>query len=206
MPPMSTRSHWEHVFTSKAPTDVSWYQPRPAVSLDFIAASGVGPNARILDVGGGASTLVDSLLERGFSDVTVLDIAEAGLDRAKARLGPLARRARWLLADITTFEPTDRWDLWHDRAAFHFLVDASARAGYRRALRAGLAPGGHFVIATFGPHGPTKCSGLDVCRYGPDALAAELGVEFALQESRVERHRTPAGAVQEFIYCRLRRH
>lgn len=202
---MSSESHWQRVFASRRPTELGWYQPCLTTSLDLIAATGAPAQARIIDVGGGASTLVDSLLDRGFQHLTILDISRRGLAHAQQRLGARASHVQWVVADIITFDPSKQWDLWHDRGAFHFLTDPASRAGYRRALLAGLRPGGHVVMATFGPRGPTRCSRLDVVRYGPEALASELGAEFTVQEARTEHHETPAGSVQEFIYLRLQR-
>lgn len=202
---MDRKQHWDTVYTTKAETDVSWFQDSPALSLELIGESGVPANAALLDVGGGASRLVDALLARGYGDTTVLDIAEPALAASKTRLGTQAQRAQWIAADITQWLPSRRYALWHDRAVFHFLTDIADRAGYKRGLLAGTAPGSQIIIASFAPDGPERCSGLPVMRYSPDSLLAELGAGFSLQDSRLEEHRTPAGNIQRFQYSRLLR-
>ena len=194
------RSHWQSVYQTKASSDVSWYQPVPQRSLELIQAAGLPPDSPILDVGGGASTLVDHLLAAGFTDLTVLDIAPAALAEAEARLGGAGGRVQWIAADIAAWQPTRRYCLWHDRAVFHFLVDPVLRARYLDALRAALATSGHVVMACFGPNGPARCSGLDVHRYSADDLSVVLGPSFRLVRSQVEEHITPAGGMQEFLY------
>jgi len=194
------RAHWRAVYETRAPTEVSWYEPVPRRSLELIQAAGLPPGSALLDVGGGASTLADHLLEMGFTDVTVLDIAETALARARARMGSAATRVQWISADVTAWEPTRRYDLWHDRAVFHFLVDPALRARYVAVLRAALAPHGHVVMATFGPEGPTRCSGLDVQRYSARQLGAVLGPGFRLVRDHLEDHVTPAGRRQQFLY------
>ncbi len=199
------RAHWQQVYRGRTPEAASWYQAEPALSLALIAAAGVTPDAGIIDVGGGASTLVDHLLDGGFRDLAVLDVAEASLAAARARLGDRADQVTWIAADVTAWSPDRQWDLWHDRAVFHFLVDAADRRAYRAALGRALAPGGHVVIATFAPDGPERCSGLPVVRYDEARLGAELGAGFRFVESRRERHHTPGGAAQEFLFQRYRR-
>jgi trans-aconitate methyltransferase len=199
------QEHWERVFTSAAPTDVSWYQPEPTVSLQLIEACGLGAEDPVIDIGGGASTLVDTLLDRDYHHITVLDFAASALEAARHRLGERAREVEWIQHDITNFSPSRQWTLWHDRAVFHFLTDAGDRAAYRRVLHSALAPGGHVVIATFGPGGPHHCSGLKVVRYASDELARELGNDLELRESHLEQHATPTGHYQEFLYVRLQR-
>lgn len=197
---MSSRQHWETVYREKPEDTVSWFQAHPSVSLELIHAH-AAPGGALIDVGGGASRLVDHLLAEGYSDLTVLDIAETALDHARARLGAAAAsRVEWLVADVTAWRPARRYGLWHDRAVFHFLTEPAQRDAYREALAAGLAPGAYAIIASFGPDGPERCSGLLVRRYSPDSLAAELGPRFQLLESRVEEHLTPAGRVQRFQY------
>lgn len=202
---MSSRAHWERVWSACSPEEVSWHQRHPALSLELIRATGAGPQAWILDVGGGASTLVDHLLAAGFERVAVLDIAPTALDLARQRLGERASGVRWLEGDVRRFVPPHPFDVWHDRAVFHFLTEKEDRAAYRAALECSLAAGGEAIIATFGPEGPTRCSGLDVVRYGPEGIASELGSGFVLIESLEERHRTPAGIEQRFVYGRFRR-
>ncbi|MBM4336322.1 MAG: class I SAM-dependent methyltransferase [Deltaproteobacteria bacterium] len=197
-----TRSHWERVYESKLPSEVSWYQPVPERSLELIRATGEPLDAPILDVGGGASTLVDHLIAAGHSDVSVLDIAANALEHARERLRDAAARVTWIEADVTRFEPKRAYAIWHDRAVFHFLTDAADRARYLAVLRASLRPRGHFVLATFGPEGPTRCSGLPVQRYSLDEIVALLGPGFALRAHFLEDHRTPSGALQQFLYAR----
>ncbi len=199
------QQHWDRIHSGKAPAEVSWYRPHLDQSLRFIHDAGLVPSARIIDIGGGASTLVDDLLDRGFEDVTVLDISASALERTRERLGARASAVTWLVGDVTSVElPAESYDLWHDRAVFHFLTDPEERARYVAAVRRCLRPGGHLVMATFGPGGPEKCSGLEVTRYGADALRNRFGNGFRLVGSCAEIHTTPSGATQEFMYCHLR--
>ncbi|CCE02493.1 class I SAM-dependent methyltransferase [Bradyrhizobium sp. STM 3809] len=202
---MSDRStHWQTVYTTKAETEVSWYQDEPAMSLRLIRDAGAGASSRIIDIGGGASRLVDALLTAGYGALTVLDISEAALAAARARLGAAAATVDWIAADVTRWTPQASYDVWHDRAAFHFLTDANDRAAYVARLRAAVAPGGAVIIGTFALDGPEKCSGLPVVRYDAESLAATLGPDFGLQDSCTEAHRTPWGSVQQFQFCRFR--
>ena len=201
-----SRQHWEHLYATRAPGTLSWFQAEPAVSLALMEAAGVRPTDPVIDVGGGDSRLVDRLLDRGFTDVTVLDIAGAALEAARRRLGPRRDRVTWLAADVTRWQPEPAaYALWHDRAVFHFLVEEADRRAYLAALHRGLAPGGHAVFATFAPSGPPRCSGLPVRRYDADSLQATLGGAFDLRESRLESHPTPAGGSQDFQWCLFRR-
>ena len=179
---------------------MSWFQPRPETSLALIHGAGIAKTDALIDVGGGASRLVDALLAEGFSDVTVLDIAAGALAKSRARLGKDADRARWVAADITRWQPERKYRLWHDRAVFHFLTEPDDRAAYKRALEAALAPGGTAIIASFALDGPERCSGLSVRRYAPESLAMELGPAFTLTTHRHEAHTTPAGKLQQFQY------
>lgn len=199
------QEHWDEVYRTKAPDKVSWYQPSPEASLQILDRFGIPASASLIDVGGGASMLVDGLVERGWSDLTVLDIAAPALDTARARLGPVSQNVTWMIADITQWAPDRTFDVWHDRAVFHFLIEAEQREAYRRALEIAVAPGGLVIIATFAPDGPERCSGLPVRRYDAAALAAELGPAFALADSWREQHTTPAGGVQAFNWCVFRR-
>jgi len=196
----SRQAHWENVYTSKREHEVSWFQDSPAPSLALIAETGAAPNSAIVDIGGGASRLVDHLIDQGFCDVTVLDLSAAALDAAKARLGERASRAHWLVADATTWAPSQTYDIWHDRAAFHFLTDERDRAGYIARLEQGLKIGAHAIIATFALDGPEKCSGLPVMRYDAAGLAETLGSGFRLQQSRRDEHATPWGSQQRFLF------
>jgi 2-polyprenyl-3-methyl-5-hydroxy-6-metoxy-1,4-benzoquinol methylase len=203
---MDAKSHWEKVYATKRPETVSWYRPHLETSLALIDRAVSTHAAPIIDVGGGASTLVDDLLGRGYENVTVLDVSRAAIEAARQRLGADAARVRWLVADVleTELEP-NAYEIWHDRAVFHFLTRAEDRSAYVRQVAHALKPGGHVIISTFGPAGPTKCSGLDVTRYDEQALQKEFGKRFQLIEGSRELHHTPAGITQEFLYCRFRR-
>ncbi len=201
----SIRNHWDKVYTRKAENEVSWFEDVPAVSLELIAAAGATRHSSIIDVGGGASRLADALLAAGFDAVSVLDISPAALESAKARLGPRADRVTWLVADVTRWDPDRTYDVWHDRAAFHFLVKPEDQAAYVERLTKGIAPDGAVIIGTFALDGPQMCSGLPVQRYDGATLAKTLGRSFELIETRRHQHRTPANAVQNFQFSRLRR-
>ncbi len=201
----SSRSHWEDVYTAKAETAVSWYQRHPVRSLQMIAAAAPDRMVPLIDIGGGASTLVDDLLAEGFGDVTVLDVAEAALAKSKARLGAAKARVSWIVADITQWQAQRRYRVWHDRAVFHFLTDAASQDAYIAALEAATEPGATAIMATFALDGPEKCSGLPVQRYSPQTLAARLGRSFQLIDEARETHTTPGGSAQHFSYAVLRR-
>jgi SAM-dependent methyltransferase len=202
---MQSREHWEAVYERKPADQVSWYRAHLEQSLGFIEAAGLASDAAIIDVGGGASTLVDDLLDRGHSNVTVLDVSPRAIDAARVRLGSRAERVHWLAADITAVElPPAAYDFWHDRAVFHFLRDEADRRRYVAAVRRSVKPGGHVLVATFGPEGPTKCSGLDIVRYGADELHAAFGADFQKVGSATEVHTTPWGSEQQFVYCYCR--
>jgi SAM-dependent methyltransferase len=196
--------HWENLYQSKGEHDVSWFQDTPTPSLELLDEIGVTPAASVIDIGGGASRLVDRLIERGFRDVTVLDLSEAALAAAKDRLGDRASRVTWIVADVTQWEPMTAYDVWHDRAAFHFLTEEADRAAYLARLRRGLEIGGHAIIATFALDGPARCSGLPVVRYSPDSLRQTLGADFTLITSRNDSHATPWGGTQSFQFSALR--
>lgn len=202
---MEPRDHWRTVYETKRPEEVSWYQPSPDASLAALERAGADPSMSLVDVGGGASTLVNALLDRGWGDLTVADIAEPALEASRQRLGERAGQVRWLVADITDWRPDRDFDVWHDRAVFHFLTDAGWRAGYKRAILAGTHPGSHVIIATFALDGPEMCSGLPVRRYDAAGLAAELGKDFVPVTDWREAHVTPWGAEQRFQWCVFRR-
>lgn len=202
---MNRKAHWENVYHTRSPLEVSWYQREPQLSLQLIDASGVAADAGIIDVGGGASVLVDRLLDHGYSRLGVLDISGAALAHARERLGGRAGEVDWFEADVTSFRAERSFGLWHDRAVFHFLTDAGDRAAYVKTLEATLAPHGHVIIATFAPGGPAMCSGLDIVQYDADKLCGELGAGFELVEQRSEMHHTPADKDQAFNFFRLRR-
>jgi 2-polyprenyl-3-methyl-5-hydroxy-6-metoxy-1,4-benzoquinol methylase len=202
----STRqAHWEGVYTTKGEKEVSWYQDNPAPSLDLIALTGVSKQASIVDIGGGASRLVDQLLAQGFERLTVLDLSAAALDAAKTRLGEKAAKVRWEVADITTWESPGSYDLWHDRAAFHFLTEQTDQSAYIERVRKAVNPGGHVIIGTFALDGPERCSGLPIVRYDAASLSAPLGADFHLIDTRRHDHATPGGAVQRFQFSTFRR-
>lgn len=198
-------SHWDTVYATRAETDVGWFQAIPTPSLDLLDLIGASPASAVIDIGGGASRLVDSLAERGFRDLTVLDLSAIALRIAETRLGEIGGEIDWIVADVTEWEPNRTWDVWHDRAAFHFLLSEEDRRAYVRRLRQALAPGGHAIIATFAPDGPEKCSGLPVRRQDTRALATLLGEEFAVVRSRDQTHLTPGGGAQNFQFSVFRR-
>ncbi|MDX2141991.1 MAG: class I SAM-dependent methyltransferase [Rhodospirillaceae bacterium] len=198
------REHWERAYKTKAETAVSWFQPRLVKSLQLIRDAAPDIRASVIDIGGGASTLPDSLLKAGYADVTVLDISEASLARSQERLGAEAVRVNWLVADITTWSPSRTWDVWHDRAVFHFLTDVKAQDHYIAALRQGTLPGSTAIMSTFALDGPERCSGLPVQRYSPTALAERIGAPFVLMGQHAEHHVTPSGTIQSFIYVVLK--
>ena len=203
---MNTKAHWEHIYERKAPSQVSWYQTHPQLSLQFIQRTNVPMAGQIIDVGGGASTLVDHLLADGFQKITVLDVSATALQIARQRLGPRATEVTWLEADITQVELTHHfYDVWHDRAVFHFLTRAVDRRRYVETVRQAVCPGGHVIVATFALDGPPNCSGLDIARYSPDSLHDEFGSNFELVESTGESHQTPSGTEQKFVYCYCRK-
>ena len=200
---MDRKQHWEMVYSTKSDEEVSWFQSTPDTSLAMIGSRPL--SSRIIDIGGGASRLVDALLDRGYSALSVLDISEAALSVAKDRLGSRAGLVNWIVADITQWQPSGAFDVWHDRAVFHFLTDADDRRAYIDALTMGLAKGGAGLIATFAENGPERCSGLPVRRYSSETLAAELGPRFRLVDSLSENHRTPGGNEQRFQFSRFQR-
>lgn len=199
------KAHWETVYRTKRADELSWFQREPAISLALIRRAAPETSARIIDVGGGASRLVDELFRAGYSDVTVLDLSSTALSQARARLGGAAARVHWLEADVLNARlPEAGFDLWHDRAVFHFLTSPSDRDAYLAQVRRAVRSGGHVLVATFAEDGPTKCSGLPVARYSADALRDELGRAFQLVDSTREQHVTPSGTRQSFVYCLCR--
>ena len=199
---MDVRSHWDSIYAHNEANQVSWYSPRLSTSLELIRRANSSPTAAIIDVGGGESTLVDDLLAASYTDLTVLDISQAAIDASKRRLGSVAPRVHWLTADITgiDLEPA-AYDIWHDRALFHFLIEEPRRAAYIRQVERALRPGGHVIVAAFGLEGPARCSGLDVVRYDARQLHGAFGPRFRLLDSVAELHHTPFGTVQQFLYC-----
>lgn len=202
---MSIQTHWENVYQAKAPDKVSWYRPHLEKSIEFIRRSVPNLSSSIIDIGGGESTLVDDLLACGYRDISVLDISAVAIKFAKDRLGDKAGEVTWLTADVTEVRlPEHRYDVWHDRAVFHFLTEPQQRAIYVRQVAHAVKPGGYVIVATFGLEGPLKCSGLDVARYNADTLHGEFGASFQLLESATELHKTPSGTTQQFLYCYCR--
>jgi hypothetical protein len=197
-----TQPHWDAVYDRSAVTDVSWYQVEPAVSLELVVATRLGPDAPVIDIGGGASTVVDRLLDLGYLDVSVLDVAAAALDNARSRLGSRAGEVEWIVADLLDWQPPRQYRLWHDRAVFHFLTDPADRDRYRAVLSRTLAPDGQVIVGTFAADGPTRCSGLPTARYSPPDLAAEFP-DYRVEQTVREEHVTPAGRMQPFTWLRL---
>lgn len=202
---MNKKEHWENVYTTKSVTDVSWYQETPSTSLRLIDRAGIGKDDPIIDVGGGASVLVDFLLDRGFTDVSVLDISSTAIAHARNRLGGRAAQVQWHEADVTALRLGRKFKLWHDRAVFHFLREAKDREAYIRNLDAHLAPDGHVIIATFSLNGPTRCSGLDIVQYDEESIARAFGAVLQLNGSVTETHVTPRNREQEFKYFHFTR-
>ncbi|MBT8089044.1 MAG: class I SAM-dependent methyltransferase [Gammaproteobacteria bacterium] len=196
----SGKTHWQRVYVEKNPTAVSWYQPVPEKSLQFIRSTGIAKDKPILDAGGGASTLVDHLMNEGYTDISVLDISGKALERSRDRLGNLAGAITWIESDVTEFESSRKFALWHDRAVFHFLTQSVDRDKYIEAVCRALQPKGHLVLATFGPQGPERCSGLDIQRYGVDELQILFGSRFDLCSHELDEHATPTGSKQQFLY------
>ncbi len=202
---MDTKTHWEKIYTTTAPDSVSWYRAHLDTSLALIERAADARSASIIDIGAGESTLVDDLLLRGYKNLTVLDVSQTAIEVTKKRLGSMAEQVRWLVADISEVElKPHSYDLWHDRAVFHFLTTPAQRLAYVRQVTRGVKPGGHVIVSTFGPEGPMKCSGLEVMRYDAESLHDEFGARFRLIESSKELHQTPFGTTQQFLYCYCR--
>lgn len=202
---MKPKRHWEHIYATRPTDRVSWFQEHADQSVHLIEATGAPSDAAIIDVGGGASIFVDDLLSRAYTNLTVLDISAAALEAARQRLGDLGSLVRWVEADVLDAElPPHHFDVWHDRAVFHFLTSPQDRQTYVAAVLKAVKPGGHVIVATFAEDGPTECSGLPVMRYSAEELHAEFGAPFTLVRHERESHHTPGGAVQKFIYCYCR--
>lgn len=202
---MDPKTHWEKVYNTKAPNEVSWYQPHLETSLALIRRAASQSSAAIIDVGGGESTLVDDLLTRGYQNVTILDISQTAIEVTKQRLKELAGRVHWIVGNVTQLRLShDTYDVWHDRAVFHFLTSMEERQAYVRQVAHAVRPGGHVIVSTFGPEGPMRCSGLDVARYDAGSLHEQFGARFRLVDSTKELHQTPFGTAQQFLYCYCR--
>ena len=199
---MDLPTHWDRIYTRKVPNQVSWYRPHLEESISLIGQAGGGTGAAIIDVGAGESTLVDDLLARGYSRITVLDISQAAILATKKRLGDAAEQVRWMIGDITQAELAPAtYDVWHDRAVFHFLTSEDDRRAYVRQLVRAVKRGGHVIVSAFGPDGPSRCSGLEVLRYDAESLHAQFGAKFRLISSSRHLHETPFGTTQQFLYC-----
>ena len=201
---IDNQAHWNNAYSSKG-DNVSWYQPLGSRSLEMIRSAAPLRGTSIIDIGSGASRLADDLLAAGYSDLTLLDISEIALNRTRDRVGGATSKVRWIVADISQWKPNRTWDVWHDRAVFHFLIDSAAQDSYIAALKQGTKPGSTIILSTFALTGPEKCSGLPVQRYSADTLSTRLGPDFELYTRGIEQHRTPSGATQDFIYARFRR-
>lgn len=193
--------HWENIYQTKALSEVGWHQPKPEVSLGFISRLNIPKDAAIIDIGGGDSFLIDNLLFKGYTDLTVLDISATAIQRAKQRLGEFADQVNWIESDITEFRPTRQYDLWHDRATFHFLTGAEEVDLYIQALELGSKPSGNLVVGTFSENGPTKCSGIEIKQYSPETLTEQFGNKFSTLECVIHDHITPFETAQNYVFC-----
>lgn len=197
--------HWENIYQTKKANEVSWYQTKPETSLAFIAQLNIPKTAKIIDIGGGDSFLVDNLLELGYTNITVLDISQSAIERAKKRLGILADQVKWIVEDASTFHPTEKYKFWHDRAAFHFLTQENEIQNYLETLRKCLEPNGYVVIGTFSEQGPNKCSGLKICQYSETTIAERFSGHFEKINCITVDHHTPFNSVQNFIFCSFKK-
>jgi trans-aconitate methyltransferase len=201
----NAKTHWENIYSTKTSDQVSWTQARPTTSLDFVHSFGIAKDAPIIDIGGGESRLVDFLIEEGFSDITVLDISEQALLNTQKRLGDKASKVNWIVSDITTFTPTRQFQVWHDRATFHFLTAAADVVHYVDIASHALSPNGSMAIGTFSPNGPTKCSGLEIKQYTEETLDQTLRQHFQKIRCITEDHTTPFNTIQNFLFCSFRK-
>lgn len=199
------KKHWENIYQTKQLNEVSWYQPTPETSLDFIKQFNVQPTEKIIDIGGGDSFLVDHLLDKGYENITVLDISQAAIDKAKQRLGSRAGKVKWIVADAATFKPTEKYDFWHDRAAFHFLTDDREISDYLETARQNINPSGVLVIGTFSEQGPKKCSGIEIKQYSETTMTDRLKTAFEKIKCITVNHKTPFDTVQNFVFCSFRK-
>lgn len=199
------KKHWENIYQTKELKDVSWYQPTPETSLDFFKQFDVPTTAKVIDIGGGDSFLVDNLLDLGYQNISVLDISEASIERAKKRLGDKAKNVKWIIADAATFKPTEKYDFWHDRAAFHFLTDEQEISGYLKTAQENINPTGILVIGTFSDQGPLKCSGLEIKQYSEKTMTDRLKMFFEKIKCITIDHKTPFDTIQNFIFCSFRK-
>ncbi|MCC5917192.1 MAG: class I SAM-dependent methyltransferase [Cryomorphaceae bacterium] len=200
---LDRKTHWENIYQTKNTLEVSWFQKHPKTSINLIGTG--NETKKIIDVGGGDSHLVDHLLKLGFQDITVLDISKKAIESAKKRLGEKAEKVKWIVSDITNFIPTEKYDIWHDRAAFHFLTDESEIKKYIQTVQSSINPGGTVIMGTFSTAGPTKCSGIEIKQYTPDSLTERFTPFFNLDKHLTEDHKTPSGKTQNFVFCRFTR-
>lgn len=199
------KNHWENIYQTKGQREVSWYQAKPATSLAFIEKSGLPLSAKIIDVGGGDGFLVDYLLEAGYEDITVLDISAAAIDKAKLRLGDKANAVKWIVNDVTSFAPTEKYDLWHDRAVFHFLIAEDDIADYRKIVADSINTNGTLIIGTFSENGPKRCSGIEIRQYSAEALTERFNEHFERRATLTEDHQTPFDTFQNFVFCSFKK-
>lgn len=199
------KKHWETIYQTKDMKDVSWYQSTPETSLEFLNQSNITTTAKIIDIGGGDSFLVDHLLDLGYKDISVLDISEASIERARKRLGDKGKNVKWIIADATTFKPTEKYDFWHDRAAFHFLTDKQEISGYLKTAQENITPTGVMVIGTFSKKGPKKCSGVEVKQYSENSMSERLKMFFEKIKCLTVDHRTPFDTIQNFVFCSFKK-
>lgn len=199
------KAHWENIYRTKKRHEAGWYQPVPSTSLEQISLLDIDPGSRIIDVGGGDSALADHLLDNGFTNLTVLDISLAAIERAQARLGKNAGKIKWIVSDIVRFNPPQTYDVWHDRAAFHFLTSEEEINTYVRTVSGAVRPGGYFIIGTFSDRGPTKCSGLDITQYASESLCARFAPAFRKVRCFSPDHITPGGVIQHYTFCCFQR-
>ncbi|UZH55360.1 class I SAM-dependent methyltransferase [Salinimicrobium tongyeongense] len=196
-----SRQHWDKVYSEKAPTEVSWYEPMPQISLELIRSCGISEDAAIIDIGGGDSFLAEFLISLGYTNVTVVDISSKAIARAKERMCEKADEVKWIVADVSNFEPERQYDLWHDRAAFHFLTAGQEKQAYLEKLKNAVKPGGYVIMGTFSERGPEKCSGLEVQRYSVNNLCQLFEKEFSMLNGKNVDHQTPSGKSQNFTFC-----
>lgn len=199
------KEHWEKIYGTKKSDEVSWFQRYPKTSMEFVRLFNLPLDAKIIDVGGGDSNLIDTLLDQGYTDITVLDISANAIERTKARLGEKAARVKWIVSDVTEFEPAEQYDFWHDRAAFHFLTSEALADKYVAIAKRGIKPGGYLVLGTFSESGPKKCSGLDIQQYSEESMSAKFTDGFERIRCVHEDHTTPFDTVQHFLFCSFRR-
>lgn len=205
MDTFNRKEHWENIYSTKKLNEVSWYQPTPATSLNFIEVLNIPKTASIIDIGGGDSFLIDNLLELGYNNITLLDISKKAIERSKTRLGEKGKHVKWIEADASNFNPTETYDLWHDRAAFHFLTDEDEIKNYLNSTIKGVKESGHLIIGTFSTEGPKKCSGIDIKQYSEKSLLDQFKEAFKKIECKIIEHKTPFNTIQKFIFCSFKK-